>query len=105
MIFVCGKYALRGFLLSCATIFYELIFGVQILDIGADGVRENLQLVGFALGTVLTALLAIAALAFLAAIGATNGHFERNPKVQSHIKDQGCISVTTGMVRQLQQWN
>lgn len=71
---------------------------VQVLDIGADGVRENLQLIGFALGTVLTALVVLGVLGFVGAIGATNGHFERNPKATNYIKGSGCFSLVKGQV-------
>lgn len=50
-----------------------------MLDVGADGVRENLQIIGFTLLSMISVLLVLGILALFGVIAATNGKFVRNP--------------------------
>ncbi|GMH40624.1 hypothetical protein BSKO_08528 [Bryopsis sp. KO-2023] len=65
----------------------------KLLDSAADGVRENLQLIFFALGTMIMVIIISALMLALGVIVYSNGNFELNSKKFGDDKD-GCYSVS-----------
>lgn len=75
----------------------KLTMVAKVLDVAADGIRENLQLLGFALSTMIFALLVVGVLALLGVFVATNGNFEANDPENVEFNEglNACVRVNS----------
>jgi len=83
----------------------QLSLTSKLLDLGADGIRDNLDLVFFSLCANLVLLAALTGLLCFGILALTNGTIEVNDRVDPEFFPNACVTRFTGTIVDCCDWN